>query len=299
MNTNRVISSLIYNEIENVFEKFNEYPYVHVKGEVLSLYAYGDFGKRHVGDIDLLIPRPYLKYVENILSKCGFSCTNMSRTDKITMLSTSQQIAPWRKHSAILKNRPIEVDLNFDIFWGEYDGIRIDIDEFIADYVEMKIYGCRLKALNPLKTMIQLILHHYNDMNSLFLLATRKSIPYNMFKDVYYLLINNLDEITINRLYDLSDAYGICPYVYYILYHTGLLFKDEVLKKYVSVFKSHEGEDIINCYGLHKYERREWKVDFITRVRSNNIYELIKDDMTEKDIEKIKLNKSIFMSRSV
>ena len=32
--------------------------------------------------------------------------------------------------------------------------------------------------------MIQLILHHYKDMNSIFLLATRKSIKYDMFKDI-------------------------------------------------------------------------------------------------------------------
>lgn len=65
----------------------------------------------------------------------------------------------------------------------------------------MEIYGVKVKTLPPIKAMIQLILHHYKDMNSLFLLATRKSIKYDILKDVYYLLKNNLDTIPLDELY--------------------------------------------------------------------------------------------------
>ena len=132
----------------------------------------------------------------------GFFNVSQSRSDKITMMTGSHQIAPWIKE--IYPWGQVVVDLNFDIFWGEYEGNRIDIDEFVSDAIERNIYGTKVKTLAILKAMVQLILHHYKDMNSIFLLATRKSIKYEMFKDVYYLLKNNLGIISIDSLYDIS-----------------------------------------------------------------------------------------------
>ena len=142
---------------------------------------------------------------------------------------------------------------------------------------------------------MQLILHHYKDMNSIFLLATRKSIRYNMFKDVYHLLKNNLDTIALDKLYAMSTRYEIIPYVYYILYYTAILFKDEFLREYIEAFKTPVGEELLNCYGLNKSERREWRVDFQTRLESSSLYELIKDDLTSDDLEKIAINKRVFL----
>lgn len=143
--------------------------------------------------------------------------------------------------------------------------------------------------------MIQLILHHYKDMNSIFLLATRKSIKYDMFKDLYYLLKNNRDEITLDKLYAMSSEYEIIPYVYYLLYYSGLLFKDEILDKYIEAFRTSEGEALLNCYGLNESERREWKYDFQTRLECNYLYDLIKNDLTENDLRKIKINRKVFL----
>lgn len=150
----------------------------------------------------------------------------------------------------------------------------------------------------PIKAMIQLILHHYKDMNSIFLLATRKSIKYDMFKDVYYLLKNNLDAIPLDRLYAMSAEYEIIPCVFYVLYYTGQVFDDEIFKQYIEAFRTPKGEALLNCYGLCAKERKEWKCDFKTRLEADNLYDLIKDDLTEKDHEKITINKRIFMGVS-
>ena len=83
--------------------------------------------------------------------------------------------------------------------------------------------------------------------------------------------------------------------MYYILYYTGLLFKDDVLKEYVNTFKTQEGKNLLNCYGLNEAERREWRIDFNTRLEGKILYELIKDDLTERDVEKITLNRKVFM----
>ena len=84
------------------------------------------------------------------------------------------------------------------------------------------------------------------------------------------------------------------PYIYYVLYYTGLLFKDKLLDEYISAFKTSDGESLINCYGLNKFERHEWKYDLKTRLETKNIYELIKNDLTDNDKKKIQINKEVF-----
>ena len=101
------------------------------------------------------------------------------------------------------------VDLNFDILWGEYNGKRIDIEGFISDAIEVEIYGIKVKTLPPLKALIQLILHHYKEMNSIYHLAGHNSITYSMFRDVYYLWKNNASVISLEKLYVLSEKYQI------------------------------------------------------------------------------------------
>lgn len=42
-------------------------------------------------------------------------------------------------------------------------------------------------------------------------------------------------------------------------------------------------------------EQKEWKYNFQTRIEADSIYDLIKDDLTEKDKEKIDINRRIFL----
>lgn len=287
-----------YNECKSFFEFLNNniIPYVVVKGEPLSFLAYNELGKRISADIDILIPKAHLQLAEQKLKELDFNNDVNDRAKHMFMLAYTHQVSPWYK--GIKPFGEFSIDLNFGLFWGEYEGKRIDIISFIKDSVEMNIFGCIVRVLPPLKALVQLILHHYKDMNSLFLLATRKSIRYNMFKDVYYLLKNNLDAIPLDKLYSMSFEYKILPYVFYVLYHTGQVFDDEILKQYIEAFRTPEGEALLNCYGLCAKERKEWKCDFKTRLEADNLYDLIKDDLTERDHEKIAINKRIFMGVS-
>lgn len=281
-------NKLSYSKLPNIFG----FACAIIKGEALSVLAYKEPGNRICTDVDILIPRNRFEDAKKILLFNGFKSIAISRFDEIVMLATSHQAPAFCREIP-----PIgiaNIDLNFDILWGEYEGKRIDIEEFLSDTIEMEIYGVKVKTLPPLKAMIQLILHHYKDMNSLFLLATRKSIRYDMFKDVYYLLKNNLDAIPLDKLYAMSAEYEIIPYVFYILYYTGQVFDDDLLKQYIEAFRTPEGEALLNCYGLCEKERREWKCDFKTRLDSDNLYDLIKEDLTERDKEKIAINKRVF-----
>ena len=284
-----------YLSLAPIFEDLNlrDIPYANIKGEVLSLYAFGRCGQRSYGDIDILVSRKNLHKLENMLMQYGYNTsTTKTRADKVLMISASQQTAAWYKLTS-QKFKSV-VDVNFDLFWGEYTGRRIDIDQFLSDTIETEIYGVRVKALSPLKAMVQLILHHYKEMNSIYHLAGHNCINYNMFKDVYYLWKNNQETISLDKLYAISSEYEIIPYVFYVLYFTNWIFKDTELQKYVEAFRSSEGEAYLDYYGLAEKERKPWKVDFQTRLEADNLYEFIRDDLTEADVEKLERNRRIF-----
>ena len=295
MNTNIYSELIAKAELNEVYKALlaSKIPYAIIKGEPLSFLAYGDFALRKKSDVDILIKRDNIKNFEYQLKIHGFIPQNDCRKDHILCLSSSHQTSAWIKTISGL-NLKIVVDINFDIFWGEYTGKRIDIGEFLSDTIEMDIYGCRIKTLPPLKAMIQLILHHYKEMNSIYHLAGHNCINYNMFKDVYYLWKNNQEVISLEKLYAISLEYEIIPYVFYVLYFTNWIFKDSELKKYVDAFRTSGGEALLDYYGLAKKERKPWKVDFQTRLEADSLYELIRDDLTQSDIEKLERNRRIF-----
>lgn len=268
--------------------------YCFIKGASLSKYAYGNVGMRKSSDIDILVPRGVVDTLSRCLLEAGYTQKNgaySARTSRVFCISTSHQLLPFAKN---IHGVNIEVDLNFDIFWGEYDGKRVDINEFIDDAVTIDVYGSPIKTLTPLKTMVQLILHHYKDLNSIYLLTTRNNINPVMFRDVFFLLKNNLETISVQQLYHVCKAYEIIPYAFYVLYYTNRIYNDNVLSKYVDAFRTDEGELLLNSYGLNAKERRPWRYDFETRLVSNNLYDLIKNDLSQKDKEKIELNKNFF-----
>lgn len=293
---NNRIYRLKYIIAQSFFHDIYDRHYAVIKGQCLSMQAYNNPCQRNSGDIDILVPKEDLRYFEedlryfeSVLDKNQFKSISSNHYNRIFYSTYSHQIPPYRK--AIT-----EIDMNFDILWGEYTGKRINISEFLSDTIEMEMYNCKIKTLPPLKALVQLSLHHYKDLNSIFILATRKNIKLDLFKDLFFLLKNNLNEIPIDRLYVTCANYEIIPYIYYMLYYTGFIFKDEDLDKYIEAFKTPQGEALLNCYGLDKNERHEWKYDFQTRLNCRNIYDLIKKDLTEKEFTKIKINKKVFLN---
>ena len=62
----------------------------------------------------------------------------------------------------------------------------------------------------------------------------------------------------------------------------------------MEAFQTPEGVALLEFYGLAENERKIWKVDFQTRLEADNMYDLIKDDLTEADFEKLNRNRRIF-----
>lgn len=145
------------------------------------------------------------------------------------LISHSHQVPPYNKKMGKLFS---QIDINFDLFWGEYVGKRIDVAEFIGDTVEMEICGCRIRTLPLLKTMVQLILHHYKEMNSLYHLVDNIAIKKRFFEDVYLLIQRFPKEISVEKLYEACRQYVLCQeYIIFVMRWRNSMISGKYLRK--------------------------------------------------------------------
>lgn len=282
-----------YELLQPVFNELEAIPYALIKGQVLSVLAYGDTGYRDSKDIDILVSRSDLTYVDNVLRKNGFDSIildehgkpkKLTRAEKIMILN-SHQVTPYTKPIGSGR-KALELDINVDIYGAEYSGPRIDITEFLSDTIKIEVFGQNIKTLSFLKTFIAVIMHHYREMNAPYIFKVCNPLTTRMFQDVYCLFKRYIEK-DIEALVNYSEKNALHKYIYYMLYYTNLVFPDKELNKSLDYFKTAEGVEILSSYGLTDGERKKWKSDFYDRLDVTEIYSLIEADLTQRDKEKI------------
>lgn len=286
-----------YNWLGRFFGEIYEIPYAVIKGEPLSLFAYKDVGYRDSADIDILTSKEYANEIGDILRKEGFEqnveengeIRDLTREEKI-MFANSHEIPPFINRNA---SPSIEIDINIDMFWGEYKGKRIDILEVLKRRFDMCIYGVKVKSLSAIDAFIQVCLHHYREMNALYTLRKKNSINTKMFQDIYCFYINNF-AAEPDALVERCKKYQVCEYVYYLLYYSNQIFNDKTLDNQLVYFKTEESDKLLDCYGLNINERKRWPVSFSERLDCENIYGLIEMYLSDKEKKKIEKVLSIF-----
>ena len=210
---------ILYKELKPLFEAMSSVNYAVVKGEVLSQQIYGVPDRRRSSDIDILIDKSNVRFLENELQKLGFEQRlpedpNEARRNRVLCMAYSHQIPSYHKEKSIFH---LNVDVNFDIFWGEYEGQHCSIEDFLINTENTEIYGVTVKTLPIEKAFIQLVLHHYKEMNSIYHLSRHNCICTDMFRDVYDMIRNNRNVLTIERVAELSEQYLIGNYVQYMI----------------------------------------------------------------------------------
>ena len=144
--------------LEEVFRELNrkELDVVSVKGPVLSQRLYGDIGRRHYGDLDLLVRREEFQKVLDILEGMDYRMTHPKKG-----LSPKQLDYYFRyKKDVALVNRMngVVVELHVGIFRHEL--IRTDSDTLIwNDLSEEKIGNTPVRCMNKNTTFLYLLYH--------------------------------------------------------------------------------------------------------------------------------------------
>ncbi|NJD03801.1 MAG: nucleotidyltransferase family protein [Ruminiclostridium sp.] len=273
-------------------------PYAIIKGEALSIQAYGKKGYRNSKDIDILVPRNYCKQFQDILLNHDFqeavfdsmgNQRSLTRYEKI-MFRSSHQIVPYFKD---FSNERLSLDVNVDIFWGEYTGKKMDIVDFLSDTVNTEFYGFTARTLSPLKAFVHMCLNYYKDMHALYYIIKSNPFTEKVFQDIYEFYKRQIDA-DIDKLLVYTKTHGLNEIIYYILYYTNQIFRDDCLTKNVDKFKTEAAIFELNKYGLNKNEHKEWPISFFDRMNHPNLYSVIKSDLTDMDKQKIEAVISIF-----
>lgn len=286
---------ILYKELEPLFAALSSIRYAVVKGEVLSQQIYGVPNRRRSSDIDILIDKKNVKFLEEQLHNLGFEQmlpedNSEMRRNRVLCMAYSHQIPSFHKDKFCFH---LNVDVNYDIFWGEYEGKRCSIDEFLSDTVDMEIYGVTVKTLPIEKAFVQLILHHYKEMNSLYHLSQHNTIRTDMFRDIYDMLNRNHKLLGLEQVKVLCEKYNIGEYIYYMLFYSYIVFGGNI-NSYLDSMKRYENLELLQSFGLAEKERKKWIVTFEKRLDNDLLENLIINQLTQDDACKIKLNRMVF-----
>lgn len=294
LTTNAMIQNYRYSYCKNIFYRLKDIPYAVIKGAVLSNSIYGTPFYRLSSDIDILVSPNNAKLVADILIDEGFTqgrvvneeITSHSREELLYYKLYTHQLASFQKKTDFLLSPFVTVDVNFDIKWGESTQI-VDIDCFLKHTEMTSIYDIKVKKLSPIYEFISICMHHYKDMNSIYLLY-RKGYCFYEFLDIYYYLINQ--KISADELYKIAQQYNVAPYIYYCIYYANELFHNDKLNEYLAMLESPEGIELLNCFGLNKEERHAWQIPFLERVFEVDFRQQFKNQLNDIDLSKIAIN---------
>ncbi len=282
-----------YKTLWPVMADLSHIPYAIVKSEALSVLAYGGTGFRDSNDIDILVSRSSLMQIDEVFKKHGFKTLltdehgnprELSRAERVMMLNSHQVIPYVFELGDDVK--ALDVDVNVDIYWGEYTGPRISMDDFLSDTINIELYGQSFKTLSILKTFVGVCLHHYREMNAPYIFKICNPFTTRMFQDIYCLYKRHMEK-DLEHLLDYAQKYSIQEYIYFMLYYTSLAFTDKSLSDRVKVFETPEGKEHLNKYGLSDGERKDWRTDFFDRLDAQEIYSTIESDLSVLDKMKI------------
>ena len=268
--------------------------YAVIKGAVLSKAAYGDVSYRSSADIDLLIKRSDVDLVKKTMLENGYIQGRIidniivpyTRQELIFQSSISHQTAPFVKVTQNPICPFIKVDVNIDIIWGESKE-KPDMNYVLDKTDEAQIYSVKFSKLKTEMEFISLCLHHYKDMNSLYMLYNNK-FNINLFSDIYFYLKNQKPDTKTLLL--MASRLEVTKYIYYCVYYTQLLFDDPSLDNYINLLYSNDAIKLLDTYGLDDREIKTWDIDFFERLFMNDIRSYLSLYMSDSDNEKIALN---------
>lgn len=280
-----------YQYLLSLLKEKADFPYAIIKGEALSCQAFGEPRKRQSNDIDLLIEKQNLKKLESILLEDGFTTGSLTRQEQVIAKAFSHQTAPYQKK---LSFGTLLLDINYELLWGEWDGPRPLVADFLKRREILPIYDLEVPALSISDAFLQLCLHHYKDMNSLYHLAQYNPITRRAFQDIAAFWQRRRDELDWTALTSWMDAYQLKPYFYYILYYTAKACEMPALAQQVSSLKTPAGEELLEQFGLARAEKKRWPLPFEERLDNPGLPQIVRQLLTPADKEKLKQNRKIF-----
>lgn len=258
-----------FEPISEELEK-NKINYVITKGLFVALTAYGDEGKRHSEDLDVVICRKDYMKVKKILLSKGYvqgvynpetnDIKEFTRQQELFYLNHTQQSAPFLKKTGNSLVPVVNLDLNFHIFWEENSNW--NISKIISNSQIIEYKGFKLQTFRNEYVLLHTCLHAYYDLNSIYVLYKDYSYRLKYFVDIYG-LVKNMN-ISWEKFKVICVKHKVERYVMYVLYYTSLVFMDKVILD--SIGLPVPDEEFLNRFGLDNEGVFFWKENFLERL---------------------------------
>lgn len=282
-----------YKKCIPIFEKA-EFPYAVIKGAALSQTVYHDPFVRISGDIDILVRRQDLDYWKDVFAKNGFvqgRVTNsgikpFTRQEILFQTLLTHQTAPYVTSTGNILVPYINVDVNTDIMWGECKE-KSSMDYVLTHTHTIEMFGNKVVKLRPEMEFVALCLHHYKDINSIFLIANG-SYRLGVFCDIYEYLKN----VYLNKdmLLEICKNLRVGQYLYACLHLTQEIFNDSTVREYLCLLDPYKDETLCASFGLTEKERKQWGLALLDRLFHPNLSEYLNDILSEDEKNKILIN---------
>ena len=289
---NRIAIKERYKAGAPLFEKI-DFPYAVIKGAVLSESAYCDPFARSSGDIDILIRRQDADKIKSLLLSLGFiqgrvtdnGIVPFTRREILFQTAMSHQTAPYIKQTDNRLCPYVNLDVNMDVMWGESDE-RVDAGKILACNEDSSLFGITFRKLTDEAGFISLCLHHYKDMNSLYLLSGG-SLKLSLFCDIYYYLKNV--HPNVQELAALCKEMNVGKYVYVCIEYTKQIFDGE-FDEYLDCLESTKDASLLNSFGLNDKERKAWNLTLPERLFLLDLPRYVFDTLNESEKAKVEAN---------
>jgi len=295
-----VLNTLVLKErfeaYKPLFEQ-NEISYAVIKGAVLSQALYKNPHIRFSGDIDILIHRRDADSIKQLLHANGFiqgrvtetGIIPFTRKELLFQATMTHQTAPYIKETGNKLYPYVNLDVNMEILWGESEE-KADMDYVLSNIETSNLFNISFQKLSSEMEFVSLCLHHYKDLNSIYLL-TQGSFRLGLFCEIYDYLRNvRLDTA---KLFKIATHLKIAQYLYVCIYQTKLIFEDPLLDNYIDLFQLYRNDILIESFGLNEKERKSWNIPLFERLFHNNLPEYILQQLTDGEKEKIKTNQNM------
>ena len=302
-NSHRLNSSLNANNILTryrycapLFEQLQnkKIPYAVHKGAVLSQALYKSPFVRQSGDVDLLICRDDTDQVKQLLLAEGFiqgritdtGIVPFTRQELLYHAVNTHQLAPFVRKTENPLCPYINVDVNTDLLWGESEE-KTDMSFVLSKTEQTIVCDVPLQKLTAEFEFIALCLHHYKDMNSLYLLYGRGMLLGHLC-DIYDYL--HIVAPCSSGVAEICDRLGVSSRIKTCIILSGRVFgTDDIVESYLCKLA---GDDLSDRFGLKEQEYRQWEIPLAHRF-FGNVREYLEQILSAEEKEKIRINQLI------
>lgn len=294
LNANNIL--IRYQHCSPLFEQLQKekIPYAVHKGAVLSQVLYKNPFVRQSGDVDLLICRDDADRVKRLLYSEGFvqgritegGIVPFTRQELLYHAVNTHQLAPFIRKTENPLCPYINVDVNTDLLWGESEK-KTDMSFVLSKTERAVVCDVPLQKLTAEFEFIALCLHHYKDMNSLYLLYGRGMLLGHLC-DIYDYL--HIAFLAPDKTVELCKDLCVTPYVKFCLSLTCRIFgMDAIMKSFLCLL---DGPDLCDEFGLKQEERHLWEIPLSHRI-FGDMRRYLEEVLSCEEKEKVRLNMSI------